>query len=301
MPTKSSGSEETIGETGFLAMEAGINSEMLKGSVMAKNSKKCSKRTGGCRIAGPDSSEGVGSESTWACLNNLSQWTLVNPCKKILKRKRAELSLRSARESMVLLKNNGVLPLSGKIKKLALIGPHADCARKFFGGYTHLCMMESVYAAASSIAGVEGSPESGQIGGAMLPDGEPVNYVPGTKIQSDEAELFNDILRLQKPGCRSLLEELKERMTDTEILYVYGYPVAGKDQSRFEEALQAVREADVVILTLGGKHGTCSMATMGEGVDAADINLPECQDAFIKQHQYGKPPSASILMAGRSR
>ena len=51
---------------------------------------------------------------------------------------------------------------------------------------------------------------------------------------------------MQKP-----LEELKERMTDTEILYVYGYPVAGKDQSRFEEALQAVREADVVILTLG--------------------------------------------------
>ena len=88
-------------------------------------------------------------------------------CKKIFEEKEgAELSLRSARESMVLLKNNGVLPLSGKIK-LAPIGPHADCARKFFGGYTHLCMMESVYAAASSIAGVEGSPESGQIGGAV--------------------------------------------------------------------------------------------------------------------------------------
>lgn len=65
----------------------------------------------------------------------------------------------------------------------------------------------------------------------MLPNGEPVNYVPGTKIQSDEAELFDDILRLQKPDCRSLLEELKERMTDTEILYAYGYPVAGKDQA----------------------------------------------------------------------
>ena len=140
-------------------------------------------------------------------------------CQKIFEEKEgAELSFRSARESMVLLKNNGILPLSGKIKKLALIGPHADCARKFFGGYTHLCMMESVYAVASSIAGVEGSPESGQISGAMLPNGEPVNYVPGTKIQSDEAELFDDILRLQKPDCRSLLEELKERMTDTEIL-----------------------------------------------------------------------------------
>ena len=82
-------------------------------------------------------------------------------CKKIFEENEgAELSLRSARESMGLLKNNGVLPLSGKIKKLALIGPHADCARKFFDGYTHLCMMESVYAAASSIAGVKGRPES---------------------------------------------------------------------------------------------------------------------------------------------
>ena len=188
---------------------------------------------------------------------------------------------------------------AGMIKKLALIGPHADCARKFFGGYTHLCMMESVYAVASSIAGVEGSPESGQISGAMLPNGEPVNYVPGTKIQSDEAELFDDILRLQKPDCRSLLEELKERMTDTEILYAYGYPVAGKDQGRFEEALQAVREADAVILTLGGKHGTCSMATMGEGVDAADINLPECQDAFIQAAAACGKPLIGVHFDGR--
>lgn len=200
------------------------------------------------------------------------------------------LSLRSARESMILLKNNGVLPLSGGIRKLALIGPHGNCARKFFGGYTHLCMMESVYAVSSSIAGVEGSPESGRIAGQELPDGEPVRYVPGTKIQSDEARLFDDILRLQKPGCRSLLDELKIRMSDTEIIYSYGYPVAGRDESGFEEALKAVQDADAVILTLGGKHGTCSMASMGEGIDAADINLPKCQEKFIRAAaEYGKP------------
>lgn len=282
---------ETIGETGFLAMEAGMDMEMPKAIGYGEKLKEMFR-------SGQADTELLDRTVLRVLEAKFRMGLFEQPfamdgesCKKIFEEKEgAELSLRSARESMVLLKNNGVLPLSGKIKKLALIGPHADCARKFFGGYTHLCMMESVYAAASSIAGVEGSPESGQIGGAMLPDGEPVNYVPGTKIQSDEAELFNDILRLQKPGCRSLLEELKERMTDTEILYVYGYPVAGKDQSRFEEALQAVREADVVILTLGGKHGTCSMATMGEGVDAADINLPECQDAFIKAASvYGKP------------
>lgn len=45
-----------------------------------------------------------------------------------------------------------------------------------------------------------------------------------------------------------------------------------------------------MILTLGGKHGTCSMASMGEGIDSTDINLPKCQDAFIrKAAQLGKP------------
>ena len=62
---------------------------------------------------------------------------------------------------------------------------------------------------------------------------DPVKRVPGTLIQSDEAELFEDILHLQKPGCRSILEELRERLPDTEILYAYGYPIAGSDRERF--------------------------------------------------------------------
>lgn len=206
------------------------------------------------------------------------------------------LSLQSARESMILLKNDGVLPLNGRLRKLALIGPHADCARKFFGGYTHLCMMESVYAVSSSIAGVEDSPESGHM---SEKENQAVKYVPGTRIQSDEAELFDDILRLQKPGCRSLLEELKERLPDTEILYAYGYPIAGRDQSGFEEALRTVQEADAVILTLGGKHGTCSMASMGEGVDAGSINLPECQEAFIKAAAALEKPLIGVHFDGR--
>lgn len=194
-----------------------------------------------------------------------------------------EVSLQSARESLVLLKNKGALPLkgSGERKKIALIGPHADCARKFFGGYTHMCMMESTYAIANSIAGVSG---------VVQADEKEIETVPGTNIQSDEMEEFDAILRRQKPDCRSLLEEMKNRMPEAEILYAYGYPIAGADESYFEEALQAVKEADLVILTLGGKHGTCSMASMGEGVDASNINLPPCQDAFMKKAaELGKP------------
>lgn len=192
-----------------------------------------------------------------------------------------EISLQSAKESLVLLKNNGVLPLKRDKKKIALIGPHADCARKFFGGYTHLCMMESTYAVANSIAGVSG---------AVQADTDRIKTIPGTNIQSDETEEFDAILHRQKPECKSLLEEMRGRMPETEIMYAYGYPIAGADESHFAEALQAVKEADVVILTLGGKHGTCSMASMGEGVDASNINLPPCQDAFIrKASEFGKP------------
>ncbi len=200
------------------------------------------------------------------------------------------VSLRSARESMVLLKNNGVLPIEKEVKKIAVIGPHADSARKFFGGYTHLCMMESTFAAANSIAGVDGNETA---------DGRNIITVPGTDIQSDETEEFDAILHRQKPGCKSLLEELRERLPDTEITYSYGYFIAGENESCFEEALDAVKEADLVILTLGGKHGTCSVASMGEGVDASDINLPGCQDSFIRQAKTFGKPMVGVHLNGR--
>ncbi len=191
-----------------------------------------------------------------------------------------ELSLRSARESLVLLKNDGTLPIRKTVKKIAIIGPHADSPRKMFGGYTHLCMMESTLAVANSIAGVSG----------VIQDEKEICTVPGTNIQSDEGEEFDAILRRQKPDCRSLLQELRERLPEAEIRYAYGYPIAGADESGFAEALDAAQDADLVILTLGGKHGTCSMASMGEGVDAANINLPACQDAFLRQAtKLGKP------------
>ena len=282
---------ETMAETGLLAMEAGMDMEMPK-AIGYSDGLKEKFRSGEADIDILDRTVLRVLEAKFRMGLFEHPFALEGESlhQVFAGEEGKQLALKSARESMILLKNNGALPLSDKIRKLAVIGPHADCARKFFGGYTHLCMMESVYAMASSIAGVEDSPESGQISSAILPDGEPVKYVPGTHVQSDEAGFFDDILHRQKPECISLLEELETRMPETEILYAYGYPVAGADDSGFEEALRAVSEADAVILTLGGKHGTCSMATMGEGVDASDINLPECQDAFIRAAAvYGKP------------
>jgi len=46
-----------------------------------------------------------------------------------------ELALKVAQESMVLLKNNGVLPLRPNVKRIAVIGPLAESARVLAGNY----------------------------------------------------------------------------------------------------------------------------------------------------------------------
>lgn len=200
-----------------------------------------------------------------------------------------ELSLQSARQSLVLLKNNGTLPLNKSIRRLAVIGPHADAPRMLFGGYTFMSMAESTLAARNSIAGVEGDSEH---------DGA-THLIPGTSVQSDEGEAFDAILRRQKPDCRSLLQELCHRLPNTEILFSPGYPVAGADESGFPDAMRICESADAILLTLGGKHGTSSISTMGEGVDASNINLPPCQNAFLRAASKMKKPLIGLHFDGR--
>jgi len=46
------------------------------------------------------------------------------------------LALKAARESIVLLKNNGVLPLTGNVSKIAVVGPLAESVRVLHGNYS---------------------------------------------------------------------------------------------------------------------------------------------------------------------
>ena len=201
-----------------------------------------------------------------------------------------KVSLQSARESLVLLKNNGVLPLSGKKEKIALIGPQGKNARFFFGGYTLMSMAELTRSRLNSLAGTGGGGSASEV--EML-------RIPGTNVESDNTEVFEDLLPWLYPECSSLYDELIRRLPDTEITYACGYPVFGEDQSGFSEALCAAEQADLVILMLGGKYSAGSIATMGEGIDGTDINLPACQDAFIQAVKKLGKPLVGIHLDGR--
>lgn len=199
------------------------------------------------------------------------------------------VTLRSARESIVLLRNDGILPLA-PVRTIAVIGCHADTARFFFGGYTHYSMAEGKLAANASMAGL--ATRSDELRTA-------IQLVPGTSIEASDGPEYEELLHLQQPGIRSLLEELRTRLPGTEILWARGYPIAGDDESGHAEALELASRADVVLMTLGGKHGTSSIASMGEGIDATDITLPPCQERLITKLAALDAPIIGIHLDGR--
>ena len=197
---------------------------------------------------------------------------------------------RAAEESIVLMKNDGVLPIApAEGMKVAVIGPHAANARFYFGGYTHLSMMESQKAARNTLAGV------GAEGGKT----DETRLIPGTKVQCDEGDHFDSVLRWIDPECPTLLDELKKRCPGVSFGWAKGYPIAGASDADYGEALALAKDADLVIMTLGGKCGTGSIATMGEGIDATDINLPACQDGLIREMAKLGKPLIGIHFGGR--
>ena len=201
-----------------------------------------------------------------------------------------ELSRQSAAESFVLLKNNGVLPLSSKCKKIAVVGYHGGTVRGMFGGYTHLSMTEGLIGAMGTMAGVDdGEKESSQ------------PAYPGCKVLREEKlrDTFEALARRMHPQTKTLTEELRAALPETEIVFSYGYDYAGTDERGFAEALEVCVGADVVLLTLGGKNGTGAMNTMGENINSTQIGLPPAQEKFIREVAKLKKPLIGLHFDGR--
>src|SRR5277367_1970630 len=77
-----------------------------------------------------------------------------------------ELALKTARESMVLLKNDGVLPLAPAVKKILVVGPLAESVQVLHGNYSGT--------ASHAVTALEGIRK--QFAGAQ------VTYQPGTNF-----------------------------------------------------------------------------------------------------------------------
>ena len=184
-----------------------------------------------------------------------------------------QLNEEMALESFILLKNeHHTLPLSREEKKIAVIGPHADLLRSYFGTFSYPATIDMTMA----------REEDGQVfeePGLIIYDIEQ-KYVGQVRDPSPRLER-----RLQKefPQSRTLRRALEEYLPDSQILYARGINAAGNDVGGVEEALNIASQADVIILTLGGKNGWGITSTVGEGVDSTSIDLPGEQEAFARK------------------
>lgn len=209
-------------------------------------------------------------------------------------------SLKAARESTVLLKNNGILPLKKDIKKIAVIGPHADSVRLMFGCYTYPAAIEMQVG--RSFGDMAGMPDMDDMIAAMGADAR--NFVPsepmqGSEILKEHPDVTIAINALFGSVTPTILNSLRKKCPGADISYAKGCDIAGTDRKGFMEACNIAKEADVVILALGGKYGWGSYCTIGEGIDCDDIGLTGVQEELAMEIFNTGTPAILVHMVAR--
>lgn len=96
----------------------------------------------------------------------------------------------------------------------------------------------------------------------------------------------------------TLVDALRAEFPDAAIDYVQGTSVDG-GETDFAAALAAAQAADVVVLALGDRAGLFGRGTSGEGCDAADLSLPGAQQALLEAVLATGTPVVVTLLAGR--
>jgi beta-glucosidase len=200
----------------------------------------------------------------------------------------APLSLKAAQESIVLLKNDRILPLSKDLKKIAVIGPHADSLRLLFGCYTYPAMLDMMISGSmTEMAGVGAEQKN------SLPK-QP--YYEGSTVRQDTPFVLEIIKQLYGDKTPTILASIQAKCPNAQIVYEKGCDIAGTDRTGFAAAITAAQDAEVVILTLGGKYGWGTNCTTGEGVDADNIGLTGVQEELAKAIFETGTPAVMVHM-----
>jgi beta-glucosidase len=179
-----------------------------------------------------------------------------------------ELARRIARKSIVLLKNDGILPLAADAT-IAVIGPNADAARNLFGDYAYPAHVESLQ--------------------NVLDSGRGSLSTPGV----ESAEI--DPVLIEAP---SVLDALRARY-GARVSFAPGCAVAGSSDDGFAEAVQLAAAANVAVMVVGDKSGLTEDCTSGEFRDRASFDLPGVQEELVRAVLATGTPVVLVLVAGR--
>ncbi len=175
------------------------------------------------------------------------------------------LARELARRSIVLLANDGTLPLDPSIRSVAVVGPNADSSRNLLGDYAHQAHIEA------------------------LVEGELGIEVPEWLAAMDESA-----------GHRTILDAVRDRVgAGTEIRFAPGCGILDRSADGIRAAANAARGADVALVVVGERSGLTRDCTCGEARDRMDVGLPGRQSELVAAVAATGTPVVLVLVSGR--
>ena len=184
-----------------------------------------------------------------------------------------------ASQSVVLLKNDGVLPLKGENRNVALVGPNANSMWAMCGDYSYPAMR---YFWKSSIedgsrphvVGLKEGLENNK------PEGFAVNYSRGCDW-TEEVETVVD----QSGDPRTAY-----------LYYIQNRKVDSGEEANWNEALKMAAQNDVIVAAVGENVMLC-----GENRDRKHLRLPGRQEEFVRALIATGKPVVLVVFGGRAQ
>ena len=195
-----------------------------------------------------------------------------------------ELARIAAARAVVLLTNDGVLPLRGGLESVAVIGPAADDRRLLQGDYHYPAHQEALLEHAAEEAAKHDGAATGQSELIYLPSGKGA-FQPGL-YYTDHVTPLEGLRGAFGPATR--------------VIYAKGCEVSGEDRSGFAAAIAAAQAAEVAVVVVGGRSGLSSGSTVGEARDATDLRLTGVQEELVSEVAATGTPTVVVVMSGRA-
>lgn len=184
-----------------------------------------------------------------------------------------------ASQSVVLLKNDGVLPLKADKPNVFLTGPNANTMWAMTGDYSYQAMRYFWKTSIEDdmhprIVGLKAGMEN------KLPKGFSLDYTRGC----DWTEEVETLVESSGDPRVAYLVNIQNRMIDS------------GEEAKWDEAIQKASKSDVIVVAVGENAILC-----GENRDRKHLRLPGRQEQFVEALIATGKPVVLVIFGGRAQ